>query len=166
MPVSNIELLQGRRATLSAKPRLAPGWGQTTDGDLYLMLHPHSALSDFVGKRAGQWHWDTLSFRVHMALGLAKDAIPNNAEVVEKLQRATVYIAAIRSRWTKTGEWTSTKEEELLIGDALHFADQLQKLVTRARQAAVGRKVIQAHLRDLSVVGITKTQAARWLPQR
>lgn len=166
MPVSNIALLQGRRATLQAKPRLAPGWGQTGEEDLYLMLHPHSALSDFIGNRAGQWHWNTLSFRIRMALGLARDAVPTDAEVCGKLQLAAAYLTRIKERWEETGKWTTTGPEELILGDALHFADQLQKLVTRTRQAVVGRKVIQTHLKDLSVLGITKAQATRWLPTK
>ncbi len=163
MPVSNITALTARRATLHAKPKVPAGWRQVSKEDVYLMLLPHSALSDFIGQRAGKWHWDTLIFRLKTALWAARMYIPHEKDVGETLEAAVGYLTIAKERAEETQVWRLPGPGERIVGDGLHYADQLQQVCTRLQLAEATKRCVRAHARNIEDIGMTQEQASRWL---
>ena len=163
MPVSKKPAAPARRATLRAKPTVPAGWRHSGSADLYMMIYPHSALSDFILGGASQWHWNTLSFRLNLAKAIAEMYAPHESEAIGTLQSAINYLNISQTVHAETGVWKLTRMGQLMVGNGLHYADDLQKVCTRLQQRTAGIKLIRDCAADLQRLGMTADQAKRWL---
>ncbi len=166
MPVSNITALEARRATLHAKPKVPAGWRHDSGADLYIMLFPHSALSDFIGHRASKWHWGTLAFRIKTALWAARAYIPHEVGVCDTLTAAVNYLNISKELAQETHVWRLTRVGEQVVGDGLHYADQLQTVCTRLQLSEATKRCVRAHANNIEDLGMTREQVARWLRKK
>ena len=163
MPVSKTPATPARRATLRVKSPIPSGWRHTGTADRHMMLYPHSALSDFILGNASQWHWNTLSFRVHLAKAIAEMFTPHEVAAIGALQSAITYLDIAKELNATTNEWRLTRMGQLMVGNALHYADDLQTATTRMQQKAAGIKLIRDNAKNLQRLGMTADQAKRWL---
>ena len=79
------------------------------------------------------------------------------------LQSAITYLDIAKELNATTNEWRLTRMGQLMVGNALHYADDLQTATTRMQQKAAGIKLIRDNAKNLQRLGMTADQAKRWL---
>lgn len=171
MPVLTIPApRQPRRATLTAKIKnTAVGIAATPKRSsldrLYGMLYPHSALSDFILDKGEQTetHWGILSFRLHLAATLLQLYAPHEAQAADVLRDGIHHLITAQAVHERTGKWRLTRVAQRCVGQGLHYADDLQELVTRPQERAAGIALVKACLHDLKRLGMTDRMAQRIL---
>lgn len=128
-----------------------------------MMLYPHSALSDFILGNGTEHHWNVLSFRLHLARAIAEMYAPHEEEALGTLDCAINYILVAQDIHAQTGVWGLTRMGQLVVGEGLHYADDLQIATTRIQQRAAGIKLIRDSLKNLRRLGMTREHANDWL---
>lgn len=139
------------------RPAIPAGWRNSSHSDYMMKLLPHLALDDFLKGAADQADWNTLSFRLHLAHELSRRHAPM---VLDEMSQALECVMRVLERHQLSGVWRMTRTEALLIGDGLHYADQLQDLCTRLMQKLAGVHLIKTSMQKLARIGIVSREKA------
>lgn len=161
MPVSKPPRKRGPVRLAPPRPVIPALWRYPSAQETMLCLLPHSALSDFEGARASNFHAEALAFRIHMGKALATRYAPH---VLDEVNAAADIVAQVRAREMPPENQYMTSREAKAVRLGLCYTDDLQSATTREAQREVGKELVRSHLDDLHTIGISsRARAEAWL---
>lgn len=130
---------------------LPPNWRYSSESSLALKLVPHISMEEFVRKRGTRMDWDTVTFRLHFGLELAKR---HHRSILEEMTQAVVSIILVLERFLATKSWVMNETEISLIGAGLCYTDDMQDMCTRLAQKEAADSMVKANAKQLWRIGM------------